>query len=394
MNTQTIDTDQIKQAVNLVDLAGNHAELRRESTHEYSGPCPKCGGADRFHVAAEWFFCRHCHPKRGDAFEFMTWLHGATFKEAAAMLTGGAMPTPAAVRRPEAGHRQPMARSWDATEAARRLAEYQQALWDEANVTAHEYLEQGRGLEPQSWLLFDLGYRHDAPLPNTWDAEKRAHCHPPQPAIVIPWYHKQELVGLRFRFLQGHTYVDINGTTRTEKATSRGVFSGHVFGGQVIKRCNGSAPVAERTLVICEGELNAMSIWQVAGHTKVDALSLGSESQKLTPALIAYAQRYRLVLLWADREEIAKQLMAVVPGAMGITSEMCKGQDANDLLQAGHLGGYLSAWRFHAAKSDEDRAALLLDLRSGADTLIGVDEGTRQVMGAINVPAPLAAVAA
>lgn len=382
MNTRTIDIDQIKQAVDLRELAAAYTSLHRESSTEQAGPCPKCGGHDRFRAAAAWFFCRQCHPKRGDCFEFIIWLHGCTFKEAAAILTGEAIPQPIAIRRPDA--KRSIAREWDAAKAAAALASYQDALWDEANVVAHEYLEQRRGLDPHTWLLYGLGYRHDAPLPNTWDAQTRAYCHPPQPAIAIPWYRKQELVAIRYRFLTAHTYTGIGEQEpRTEKQTSRGNFTGHIFGGHVIRRYNGQEPPKARTLVIVEGEVNAMSIFQIARDTGVDVLSLGSERQQLAPTVIEHAQRYRLVLLWADREVIARQLMTTVPGAFAVTSELCGGKDANDLLRAGHLGGYLSAWRFHAAKDEAARAALFHDLQKGANTLSGIDAGSRQVIEAI-----------
>lgn len=238
--------------------------------------------------------------------------------------------------------------------------------------------------------MFRLGYLHNAPLPGTWNAKSKKRSYPEQPAIVIPWFAGERLIGLRYRFLEKHTYTDIDGNERTEKqsALPGSSFAGYLFGGQVIERFpapddGGQDVLRLRTLVIAEGEMNAMSIWQVAHDTRLDVLSLGSESQKLTPAMIQYAERYRLVLLWADREQIAKQLMATIPGSIAVTSEMCQGQDANDLLRAGHLGGYLSAWRFHAAKDEQAQVVLFGDLEDGVCPRMGIDSGTRQVMEAI-----------
>ena len=61
MKTNTIDTETIKKNTNLIDLASRYTELRRESSKESSGACPKCGGDDRFHVTNEMFFCRQCY---------------------------------------------------------------------------------------------------------------------------------------------------------------------------------------------------------------------------------------------------------------------------------------------------------------------------------------------
>ena len=91
-NAEQIDTERIKSDTDLRELAATYTTLRRESVNSLAGPCPKCGGDDRFCVKAQTFSCRKCHPKWGDAIEFMTWLHGCTFKEAVAMLQGQALP--------------------------------------------------------------------------------------------------------------------------------------------------------------------------------------------------------------------------------------------------------------------------------------------------------------
>lgn len=100
MITQTIDIPSVKQSIDLIDYAGHYTTLHRESAHEQAGPCPKCGGEDRFHCTADWFMCRQCHPKRGDAIEFVMWVNGRTFKEAVAILTNAPMPSPVIKRTP------------------------------------------------------------------------------------------------------------------------------------------------------------------------------------------------------------------------------------------------------------------------------------------------------
>ena len=76
-------------------------------------------------------------------------------------------------------------------------------------------------------------------------------------------------------------------------------FSGLLFGGQAQPLLHKA-----RTLLITEGEINAMSIWQVAHESRLDVLSVGSESARLTPAMLQIAQQYGQVLIWADRAEV------------------------------------------------------------------------------------------
>lgn len=82
------DPATINANVNLLDLVGGDSTLRKVTASEQAGPCPKCGGEDRLHVTATWWFCRQCHPKRGDAIAYIQWRDGLTFTEACELLGG------------------------------------------------------------------------------------------------------------------------------------------------------------------------------------------------------------------------------------------------------------------------------------------------------------------
>lgn len=57
-------------------------ELTRESARSLAGPCPKCGGCDRFYYREdlERFACRQCHPQKGDIIDFHCWVMNTNFK--------------------------------------------------------------------------------------------------------------------------------------------------------------------------------------------------------------------------------------------------------------------------------------------------------------------------
>lgn len=76
--------------MNTLALAQQHVQLRKASNTkggEWQGPCPWCGGKDRFHVWPEQnagqgtYWCRSC-GKGGDAIQFLRDKSGMTFKEA------------------------------------------------------------------------------------------------------------------------------------------------------------------------------------------------------------------------------------------------------------------------------------------------------------------------
>ena len=80
--------------MNVLDLASGKVKLKKVSgTHggEWQGPCPGCGGKDRFHVWPEQddgrggYWCRSCE-KAGDNIQFLRDFEGLSFKDACARL--------------------------------------------------------------------------------------------------------------------------------------------------------------------------------------------------------------------------------------------------------------------------------------------------------------------
>ncbi len=91
-----IDTTALKSQVDLLALAGRHTALQRVAASgggEWAGPCPFCGGQDRFHVQPQaegggrWL-CRGCTGgKWQDALEFGVRLWpGLSFPQVCALL--------------------------------------------------------------------------------------------------------------------------------------------------------------------------------------------------------------------------------------------------------------------------------------------------------------------
>ncbi|MBI4331653.1 MAG: hypothetical protein HY673_10275 [Chloroflexi bacterium] len=69
--------------VDILALIEEDIHLQRETAHELSGPCPECGGRDRFRVWPEkgrWW-CRGC-KKNGDAIQYLREFHGMGYREA------------------------------------------------------------------------------------------------------------------------------------------------------------------------------------------------------------------------------------------------------------------------------------------------------------------------
>lgn len=324
MLLQKIDAQRIKDGIDLRDLVGQTVALVRESSKESHGPCPFCGGVDRFIVTKEYCSCRpgHCGFK-GDAIEYTMRLHGLSFKEACERLSNGTLPTTSELVRPAKVERK--ANEFDAeywTGQAKAGALNPQNSTDTTAVLGREYLK-GRGLTDETIEAYKLGVRLTS-LPGTENKEKR-------PAVTLPWYDRNgKLAAVKMRFLATHEYTDSADRQRKESKTSRGNFAGNMFGWQAVK-----GPEQRRVLIITEGEMNCPSFWQVAGQV-ADVLSCGTESMlnTLPDWLLEYAARYEYRLVWADKgqmsEDAAKRLNAA-------SMRSPNGMDANDLLQQGKL---------------------------------------------------------
>jgi hypothetical protein len=337
----TIDTTTLKESINLQALASRSTKLRKVASNEFAGPCPHCGGVDRFHVHGPLFMCRRCHPNWGDAIEFVRWLNACTFTEAIKMLDANAMPT---ISAPPVNVRQPPQRSqpdWQAQDVLSRLAAYQQAMDDSP---ATDYLAS-RGLCPDTWHAYRMGY----------DAQRNA--------LAMPWYRGGTLIGVNYRRLdaadKGRRFLSETGSLRT----------GVLYGAQALAPNlhhllpNGSDPLARRSLFIVEGELNCASIYQAAYGARVDVLSTGAESNTIPDSFIPIAVRYRACVVWKDKSVLARAEAKRIPGAAAYWSENDGYEvDANDHLQQGTLGA-LVAHVLRQATPTDGQQALAYDLQ-------------------------------
>jgi hypothetical protein len=337
---RNIDTEALKERVDLRDLAGQLVILRKESTAELSGPCPKCGGTDRFHVKADMFFCRQCYPlengKPHDAIAFVQWAGLVTdFRAACDYLGGGALhpSVPMARRAPDA---KPKADGWQDPKWQRDawaiLARAQATLEATESPEGRDYLTK-RGILPATWRAWGLGFTLQA-----WDPALKAE----RPAIVIPW-QGDRITALKYRFLT----VPDRGLRYTSKKGGTCI----AFGLQM-------AEEHWSTLWLLEGELNALSLWQTLRRTSCvnfDVVSFGAEGNALNSVVRSWAGKYRQVIVWADDPDKAAAAMRAIPGAFGLRSPEVDGRklDANELLKLGGLADFTrAAWQ----RFDQDPA--------------------------------------
>ena len=91
MTTSRSDGDLIDLAkgAGIFDVAGRYTTLKRVTAIEYVGPCPVCGGRDRFGVNGhkQVWNCRGC-DQGGDVIALVQHVEGLSFHAAVERLTG------------------------------------------------------------------------------------------------------------------------------------------------------------------------------------------------------------------------------------------------------------------------------------------------------------------
>lgn len=246
-------------------------------------------------------------------------------------------PTPAIVTRPQSGvegSRNADSNDFDPVYYESKLKASQAAL---AGSDGEVYL-RGRGLTLETARRFGIGFDPSVAVPGTNGAQRA-------PAIAIPWTSGGKLSGVRYRFLATQT----NPEGKQYKQSGRGSFRGLLWGGAGllgVAHFPGRPIESLRTLVICEGEINAMSIWQAAHLSNLDVMSIGSQDSKFTAPMIAFVHRYGRVLVWMDEPDRAARVCNDLAGARliaGVASPEKK--DANDWLQSGVLDFILAYYR-------------------------------------------------
>lgn len=331
----TVQIDNLRNQIDLRTIAANYTTLLgREGDRYRKGPCPRCpqdGNEDRLEVHRDMFFCRVCLPAeqgkgKHDCFDFVQWMGFASnFLEAyewLARYAGGSI-SPVRPSTPPPATPVPAINWQNATWQQKAQAEARSAVnclaKAQTGKPGRDYLIS-RGIEQATWEACGVGWGEG------WNAELGATA----PAIVLPWCAEDgRLTHIQYRFVagQGQRYG------RFMYPKRKGGYAGDAILYRTPTRNS-------NTLIVCEGEINALSLWQA---TSYDVASFGSESTTAVTkqAIADLAQRYDRVLVWADKGKIAAELAALIGDKAKATpspkGKDGKKRDANDLLQVGML---------------------------------------------------------
>jgi hypothetical protein len=350
----------------LVDLAAHKARIdllallildtplrkvARTGGGEWAGPCPFCGGRDRFRVQPRlgYWWCRRCSGERWqDAIDYVRQRDGLSFFEACQRLgvlqtapsQHGIRTRRAAVVASDLGlrraadlqraGREPPAASWQ--HAGRRFLEAcQAALWSPAGRLARSYLH-ARGLTDSALRRWRLGLQpdHGASEPAAaWGLNGDEIVLPR--GIVIPWFGGGNLWQLKVRTasrVARYRYLAVRGGRAS------------LFGVDGLR--------AEHPVALTEGEFDALLVDQLVGDI-VTAVTLGGCRARPDQLTIEAFNRCSVLLgLYdADRDgqaglerlrgALERLTPVTVPHGKDVTEFHQRGGDVRGLIQAALL---------------------------------------------------------
>jgi len=280
-----------------------------------------------------------------DSVGLVAWLQNCSQHEAVDILSGGRqysqLPAPPATpKTPRTDENNAYNATWRTKVAAEAQDRHYRLQADNAGAASARSYLLSRGLAPDTWQAFTVGYQEKTHVTGT---QRTA------PAISWPVCTQDGSVyGVKYRFLEAQDVGKDKPLRYTSRSGTRVADS--LFGAQLLYA---DATRRYRCLVFCEGEVNAMSIWQACNLAGVDVLSFGSEAQtKLPDWAIDYASGYSCVITWLDSPdksaEVASQLRHL-PHVARLRSPLREDgteADANVCLVDGRLGALVQSVRF------------------------------------------------
>lgn len=323
-----IDLESVKNQADLLAIAERDTTLKKVANSgggEYAGPCPICGGKDRFRVqpGERRWLCRHCTGGKWDSvigyIARRDNLDPKNYQDLESICKRAAGGSFEIVNRhkhtdkPIQPAYSPPVDSWQ--ESALAVIEYCRGqLWDKTGSRALDYL-RGRGLKDSTIQRFSLGYSTGESISGLWVSR----------GIVIPCSVAGETWYLKIRQPKGAKYICVKGSRPAA------LFNADDLSGSDIA-------------LICEGEFDCMIAYQEL-NKEIPSVTLGSATNQADLATWGrYLRPLKIILAAYDSDKAGESGAARLSDIAGQKAKLCpvpEGKDINDFYQA---GGDLWGW--------------------------------------------------
>lgn len=313
---------------NLLSIIAQDVPLKRTSSHrggEYHGPCPFCGGTDRFRVQPEHdgglWACRQC-GKSGDAVAYLVETDRITRADAYKLRHDGepvtmqsgrtcTKPVPVPVPAPPPGPAW-QARGWTMVEQCAA------ALWSDTGARALDWLH-GRGFADAVLHDASIGYHAGNPEHEPaalWGLSQDAPVWLPR-GVVIPWFADGQLWRINIR-----------------RPVGKPKYIGPAGCGNSLYNADALTP--GRAVILVEGEFDALTLAQCAGDIVTPCATGSNAGARRDRWLMRLALAPRVFLAFDDDDAgnaARDHWRDVLPNATGWRP---LAHDVNAMATAGH----------------------------------------------------------
>ncbi len=332
-------------------LAGQYTPLVRKTHQELAGPCPICGGTDRFlvkpqagHDGRGIWTCHSCRDFQwSDAIGLVQFLGLAgDFRSACTLLRLDVATAPRAL--PDPVPPPPCAAPdilWQcqAEDVARAAVD---ALWSDVGAKARRWLA-ARGFADDILAAAGIGFHAQDTFddPRMWGlpADHKKLCVPR--GITIPWVIDHAYWRLSVR----------RALSPAQEAQGEPKYRGPAGQGNGLYRSGAEFDPARPTVLV-EGEFDALAVWQATGGT-VNAVALGSTTGARRVRWLSRLAPCPIVLVATDHdpdpakgEQAAQYWLQALPHARRWRPYL---KDCAAMLQAGmDIEGWVDQGLIHA----------------------------------------------
>lgn len=243
--------------MDLLELASKYTELKRVTANEYHGPCPSCGGSDRFIVKIDTdrYWCRGCDLK-GDLIQFLRDFENMSYPEAA-KATGNHAKLTALPDRPKIEPVKPAKASDNIDRQTWSDQARKTAIWCHKQLIKRpallDWLESERGISRFTVDKFLIGFNPESKKSpgNLWGLSEPVYL---AKGITIPHIQINGLItGFKTRQFKSSDNAPVIVTTEPKQRYIN-VRGG---GGTPWLLSNHHAPI-----MVVESELDALLLWQ------------------------------------------------------------------------------------------------------------------------------------
>lgn len=348
--------------------------MGKESANSYSGPCPKCGGKDRFvyKTDSRKAFCRHCHEKAMDNLDFQKWRYGKSIKD----LIEEYMPeynlnqvqNPGAVKPLKES---PVKKSQEQTEQGKN---------PEMKESWENIQEKHKNRTPVQDLFFRRGFPKEFADKIFEEGLVRSVYHAKESSVAFTFKTLQgdDVLAIQYQTVSGQTY---SFTEKYSKAANKVLKKGSKLGADCFFVC-GTKPEDAKEAFVYESIVNALTGYFClpdACHVAIGSTSCIKKLKALKP----YKHIKKFVLCF-DNDAAGEVATKKAAGILGVRSYAVQwpkcyrlGLDINDKLKAGDIKGIMDSLtnvvRVGVDKADKKKQPQLPHQETESDLPLFVD---------------------